>query len=278
MGNFSPELCGVTELPDGVSKKLGRIANTSQKGLGGIPEIADPDHEIFELGLSHATINVVLNALISDRPRPNFEKVLFEGEAVLSEPWFFCRDGSAPFSCSGKNGITVTGILLVSNQRNSPMVHPESESRGKFVMPNLREPRGTAQYLTALRVLGNHFTQPGYRISNWVVHNEFDQAGTWTNMGDQPVDRYLESYSRSARLIYSTMRGARSSLSCFHLSNSSLDEERVFRGLGPTRCARCWSASRKWRRLKATTSGALPIIRIQEICAIRTRGKMRAQK
>ena len=204
-GEFLSRAVWVTKLADGVSKKLGRIANTSQKGLGGIPEIADPDHEIFELGLSHATINVVLNALISDRPRPNFEKVLFEGKPFYLNRGFLQRR-QRTVQLLRKNGITVTAILLVSNQRDSPMVHPESESRGKFVMPNLREPHGTAQYLTALRVLGNHFTQPGYRISNWVVHNEFDQAGTWTNMGDQPVDRYLESYSRSARLIYSTMR------------------------------------------------------------------------
>ena len=204
-GEFLSRAIWVTELAENTAKKIGRISSASQKGLGGIPDIADPKHEIFELGLSHATINVVLNALISDRPRPKFEKVLFEGKTFYLNRGYLQRR-QRTVQLLRKNGIAVTAILLVSNQRDSPMVHPESESRGKFVMPNLREPRGTLQYLTALRVLGNHFTQPGVRVSNWVVHNEVDQAGTWTNMGDQPLDRYLESYSRSARLIYATMR------------------------------------------------------------------------
>src|SRR5690606_28993610 len=33
-----------------------------------------------------------------------------------------------------------------------------------------------------------------------------DQAGVWTNMGEQPLPRYLETYMRSARLVYHTAR------------------------------------------------------------------------
>lgn len=204
-GEFLSPSTWVTELAKGTAKKLGRIETNSQKGLGGIPEISDPDHEIFELGLSHATVNVVLNSLISDRPRPGFEKLNFAGKTFYLNRSFLQRR-QRTVQLLRKNGIAVTAILLVANQPGSPMVHPEAETRGKFAMPNLRDPRGAAQYLLALQVLGNHFTQPGCRISNWVVHNEVDQAGTWTNMGDQPLDRYLESYHRSARLIHATMR------------------------------------------------------------------------
>jgi hypothetical protein len=43
-------------------------------------------------------------------------------------------------------------------------------------------------------------------VSNWILHNEIDQAATWTNMGAQPLARYLETYARSARLTHHTAR------------------------------------------------------------------------
>lgn len=189
----------------GVAKNLPKLEAKSQKGLGGIPLITSDEHEIFELGIKHATINVVLNALLSDRPRPGMEKIVFEGTSYfLNRRFLQQREATVRHLCN--QGIIVTAILLIGNQAESALTHPEAEPRGIFAMPNLKTEDGAKYYRAALYVLGNHFTQPGKRIANWVIHNEIDQGGTWTNMGDQPMARYLETYHRSARLVYQAMR------------------------------------------------------------------------
>lgn len=190
---------------DGVAPDRARLAGRSQKGLGGIPMIATPDHEIFELGIHHATVNVVLDGLLSDRPSPGREKILFEGRPYYLNRSFL-RARQTTVRHLREKDIVVTAILLVGNRDGSTLTHPEAEPRGIFAMPNLATERGADLYRAALHVLGNHFTRPGTRISNWVIHNEVDQAGTWTNMGDQPLARYLETYHRSARLVHQAMR------------------------------------------------------------------------
>ena len=193
------------EIDTGLAKKLPKLEAESQKGLGGIPRITSDDHEIFELGIRHATVNIVLNALLSDRPRQGFDKITFEGVPFyLNRRFLQQHETTVRHLC--EQGILVSAILLVGNQEDSSLTHPEAEPRGTFAMPNLKTERGTQYYRAALQVLGNHFTQPGKRFVNWIIHNEIDQAGTWTNMGDQPMARYLETYHRSARLVYQTMR------------------------------------------------------------------------
>ncbi len=190
---------------DGVAKNLPELKAPHQKGLGGIPLITSQDHEIFELGISHATVNFVVDALLSHQPRPGNEKIMFEGKPYyLNRNFLKQREMTVENLC--EKNIIVTAILLVGNHGNSIMTHPEAEARGIFAMPNLKQGAGADLYRAALHVIGNHFNQPKKRIVNWVIHNEIDQAGTWTNMGDQPLARYLETYHRSARLVYQTMR------------------------------------------------------------------------
>ncbi|MEM1443632.1 MAG: DUF5722 domain-containing protein, partial [Verrucomicrobiota bacterium] len=192
-------------IEEGVAKALPKLTADHQKGLGGIPTIATQDHEIFELGIQHATVNFVVNALLSDQPRPGNEKIVFEGrEYFLNRKFLQQREATVSHLCS--EGILVTAILLVGNHGDTALTHPEAEPRGTFAMPNLKTERGADLYRAALHVIANHFSQPKKRIINWVIHNEVDQAGTWTNMGDQPLARYLETYHRSARIVYQTMR------------------------------------------------------------------------
>lgn len=190
---------------EGVAKDLPELKSNHQKGLGGIPLITSPDHEIFELGIGHATVNFVVDALLSDKPRPGNEKIMFEGRPYYMNRKFL-REREMTVSNLCSQNVIVTAILLVGNHGNSIMAHPEAEARGTYAMPNLKNGEGADLYRAALHVIGNHFNQPEKRIVNWVIHNEVDQAGTWTNMGEQPLARYLETYHRSARLVYQTMR------------------------------------------------------------------------
>lgn len=189
----------------GVARSLPKLTAPHQKGLGGIPPIPQADHVLFELGIRHATINVVLSSLVSDTAKPGFEAFTVDGR-----DWFANAPALHHLETTVRHlhakEVLVSAILLVPNQAGRPMTHPEAEPRGIYSMPNLAEAEGSAHYRAAIHLLGERFCQPDCRIINWILHNEIDQAGVWTNMGDQPLPRYLDSYLRSTRLVYHTMR------------------------------------------------------------------------
>lgn len=189
----------------GFAPALPEIATKSQKGIGGVPNIASDDHPLFELGVDHATVNIVLTSLLSPAKTGDGVPWVFEGTTYyLNEN--FLRDKDATIKRLRENDIVLTCILLVGNQRNSRMKHPESEPRGIFAMPDLATEAGAKYYRAAISFITERYSHPGRRISNWVLHNEIDQHGTWTNMGDQPLPRYLETYARSARITYLSAR------------------------------------------------------------------------
>ena len=189
----------------GVAADLPKLTAPHQKGLGGIPAMPQPDHVLFELGIRHATINLVLSPMLSASPKPGFTPFSVDGrEWFANEP--FLKGLETTVRHLNAKDVLVSGILLVPNHAGKPMTHPEAEPRGIYAMPNLAEAEGAAHYRAAIHLLAERFTRPDCRIINWILHNEIDQAGVWTNMGDQPLARYLESYLRSTRLVYHTMR------------------------------------------------------------------------
>ncbi len=193
-----------TAVPAGQAA-LSKAVAGSQKGIGGVPVINRDDHPIFELGVHHATVNVVIDALMSRtrgrgrRPWPFEDQTYYINEGFLRG-----KDVTIRRLCA--NDIGVTCILLVGNRKGGELKHPEAEARGVFAMPDLTTEAGAHHYRAAVSFLSQRYSRPERRIANWVVHNEVDQAGTWTNMGDQPLARYLEAYHRSARIVYHTAR------------------------------------------------------------------------
>jgi len=197
-----------------VGGNLPRLTCSHPKGLGGIHHLSGPDHEIFQLGIGHATLNIVLNSLLRDSPAkghipwPSEGRTYYVNQGLLHQ-----LDHNLKLLSS--KGIIVSAILLVGNHRHadgrphSLMTHPEAEARGIFSIPNLTSEASTRLYAASLRLLAERYNGtssiPG-RISQWIMHNEVDQAGTWTSMGDQPLHRYLETYLRSVRLIHHTAR------------------------------------------------------------------------
>ena len=197
----------------GVTRDLEKRTAEGIKGLGGIPAL-DPDHEIFELGIGHATVNMVLNGVLSSQPKPRWEPWVFEGKKWYLNRGLLNRLDRNVRLLSDR-GIVVSAILLVGNGRDedgrphSKMVHPEALPAGKFAMPNLAEPEGAHAYRAVIHLLTERYTRESAehgRVSNWIIHNEIDQSGTWTTMGDQPLARYLETYVRSARLVHHSAR------------------------------------------------------------------------
>jgi Family of unknown function (DUF5722) len=206
--------CWPTEASAELGGSLPRMKSDHPKGLGGVPPLHRADHEIFQLGIGHVTLNMVLNALLRDSPAPGHVPWTCEGrEYYCNEALLHSTDATLRHLQARK--IIVSCILLVGNHRHadgtphSLLSHPEAGVRGIFSMPNLTSEASVRLYGAAVRLLAERYDgsprSPG-RISNWILHNEVDQAGTWTNMGDQPLARYLESYQRSARIVHHTAR------------------------------------------------------------------------
>ncbi len=194
-----------------VGRKLPRLSAPHPKGIG-VPPLNRADHELFSLGLRHATVNIVVTALLRDTPAPGWQPWAFEGKT-----WFrnerALQGHDTTLRLLAQNDILVSAILLVPNGRHpdgsphSALVHPEAEARGIYSIPNLAGEHGARCYRAALHLMAERWSQPdGPRVSNWILHNEIDQAATWTNMGAQPLARYLETYLRSARLTHHTAR------------------------------------------------------------------------
>lgn len=226
----------------GVQRKLDKLVGRDQKGLGGIPNNSDePNHQIYDLGLSHATINIVVNGLIRDRPAKGFERRKFEGRTVYVHE-IKLRQYDRRLQRLRENDIVASMILLVVNrghkegQRVDPMVHPEAEAEGKFAMPNFATAEGAFWYRAIMHELAERFTRVGPkagRVTNWIMHNEVDQSGTWTNMGAQPIERYVETYMRSARTVHQMTRQydphSRVFISLTHYWNKISAGKHVFR-------------------------------------------------
>ena len=136
----------------GIAADLLNLTAPHPKGLAGVPSIANGGHEIFELGIRHATVNLVVSSLISSSKKPGFEPFLFEGcEWFLNAGYLGQTERTVQQLCAKE--IIVSGILLVGNHAGSPMTHPEAEPRGIYSIPNLAEPEGTAHYRAAMHLL-----------------------------------------------------------------------------------------------------------------------------
>lgn len=196
-----------------VGRKLPRLTAPHQKGIG-VPAIADPNHEIFDLGIRHATINVVIHALIRDTPAADWTPWPFEGRRYYVNEKALQRHDETLRLLAARD-IIASAILLVGNGRHpdgtphSTLTHPEAEARGIYSIPNLTAEPPTQFYRAALHLMAERWSREdgaNGRFSNWILHNEIDQGATWTNMGAQPLARYLETYMRSARLMHHSAR------------------------------------------------------------------------
>ena len=104
---------------------------------------------------------------------------------------------------AGEMDLVVSAIILC--QTNSIFKDPENKG-GNYTMPNLTTAKAFNLYAAALEHMASTHCTPGNRISHWIMHNEVDFANEWTNMGDQPMLRYLDRYIKSMRICYNIAR------------------------------------------------------------------------
>lgn len=104
---------------------------------------------------------------------------------------------------AGEMDLVVSAIILC--QTNSIFKDPENKG-GNYTMPNLTTAKAFNLYAAALEHMASTHCTPGNRISHWIMHNEVDFANEWTNMGDQPMMRYLDRYIKSMRICHNIVR------------------------------------------------------------------------
>lgn len=104
---------------------------------------------------------------------------------------------------ASETGLVVSAIILC--QTNSIFKDPENAG-GNYTMPNLTTAKAFNLYAAALEHMASTHCTQGNRISHWIMHNEVDFANEWTNMGDQPMMRYLDRYIKSMRICYNIAR------------------------------------------------------------------------
>ena len=104
---------------------------------------------------------------------------------------------------AGKMDLVVSAIILC---RTDNIFKDPENTGGNYTMPNLTTAKAFNMYAAALEHMASTHWQPGKRISHWIMHNEVDYASEWTNMGDQPMMRYLDRYIKSMRVCYNIVR------------------------------------------------------------------------
>jgi hypothetical protein len=174
----------------------------TKKGMGGVTLNAIAG-ELEEMGIEHVTINIVLNRLFQTAAGPDTLPHVFEGRTYpVNKNVLAATDKTLSYF---SRFADVSAILLVAIPKNggarSPLAHPEAGAPGIFAMPDLTTPEGAHAYRAALAFLAERYAGGANgRITHWILHNEIDQAFTWTNMGEQPMDVVMDHYVRSMRI------------------------------------------------------------------------------
>lgn len=174
-----------------------------KKGVGAGPNNTAYYNDFKELNLHSITANIVLNAFLlksySDGTTVyNYGgKVYYINNSAINQIDEMMKKAQ-------EQGIIVNAILLTTT--GSVFNDPENNG-GYYTMPNMTTAGAVNDYAAALNYLAKRYSSGTYgRIHNWIMHNEVDMGSDWTNMGDQPMMRYLDRYVKSMRMAYNILR------------------------------------------------------------------------
>lgn len=184
-------------------RAMPRLRPANKKGLAGFGYKAGIyDEDLKELGIASATVNLPLGGLLNPSP----------GNAIhfthQGRDWRFSASAVQAFDRDirllTKKNIVVSAILLVNNTAGV-LVHPDYDPAGIYSMANLSSREGADAYRALIAFLAERYSRPNKEfgwISHWIVFNEVDYGWVWTNMGEQPMPVYLDTYHRALRLTW----------------------------------------------------------------------------
>lgn len=178
----------------------------TKKGLGGFirnNNVSDLD----DLGISSVTINILLNSIVNTVQSGNYTlEHKYGGVTYYMDKGNVASFDKVMAECS-RRGIVVSAILLnrqsdTNSKATALMKHPENDG-GNYSMPNLTAANAVNVYAAVLDFLAKRYSSGTYgRIHHWIMHNEVDAQKEWTNMGDQPEWRYMDTYVKSMRICH----------------------------------------------------------------------------
>lgn len=149
------------------------------------------------------TMNIVLSAVMQLNKTSGNTAYMYGGKTYYINTSEIERMDKV-LKAAYKKDIIVSGILLATS--DSYFKDPECEG-GYYTMPNMTTPEAVNRYAAVLNYLAKRYSKGTYgRIHHWIMHNEVDMGSTWTNMGNQPVNRYLDRYIKSMRMCYNIVR------------------------------------------------------------------------
>ncbi len=182
-----------------------------KKGLGGF-FMNGFTSDLDDLGIKSVTVNIVCNQLISTTAGlfGNAEEYKYGGKTYYINKSSIANHDNTFKECY-KRGIVTSAILLFTPTSpdawtTKALCHPDYNA-GYYTMPNMTTPEGVNTYAAIIAYLANRYNTATYgRINHWIMHNEVDMGSEWTNMGDQPVNIYMDAYVKSMRLVYNIVR------------------------------------------------------------------------
>ena len=182
----------------------------NKKGIGGFG--ADrPISDVADLGLSAATVNIVLNSLFATTPGPNRSAFPYGGRTWYAEDRNIASLDRT-LQATAQHHLVVSAIILLGQGGNAPpdsfshrIAHPDADPSGIFVMPNVSSEDGLTAYAAALDYLAHRYSRPDTkygRIHHWILHNEVNAGWIWTNAGEKTPLLYTDLYQRSMRVAH----------------------------------------------------------------------------
>lgn len=203
--------CDVTIENNAASRLAPPPKLLAAKGLTCVTSRFTPS-QLHDLGLQHASVNILLSGLVSRSAREGWPTMKRAGTT-----WWInenrLRALDRHIQVINEAGAVAAGILLIrapadDGKRVDVLPHPESSSAGTYAMPNLTTAESVELYAATLDVLAKRYSGQldNGRIDHWIVHNEVDYGWQWTNMGFQPMELFMDHYVRSMRLVDSAVR------------------------------------------------------------------------
>ena len=204
----SQTLCSHARYADEIKavRNPAAMAPKTKKGLGGFV-VNNNLSDLDELGITSVTVNIVLNSMVNTVRSGNYMiQRQYGGVTYYMNSGYASQLDKIMSECR-KRGIVVSAIILnrqsdTNSNATALLRHPECDG-GNYSMPNLTSPEGANVYAAVLDFLADRYSTDAYgRIHHWILHNEVDFGKEWTNMGDQPEFRFMDSYVRSMRICH----------------------------------------------------------------------------
>lgn len=191
-----------SDVSGAAERDMPRLIPANKKGLGGValkPGIFEKD--LSDLGITASTVNFSLGSIMQRSSNPI--EYIHQGK-----PYTFNGDAMKEFdkkiSWMTANDIVVSAILLVDNNAEQ-LIHPDYNTAGIYSMANMTTQESTDAYRAVVSFLAERYSRPNREhgwISHWIVFNEVDYGWIWTNMGEQPMPLYMDSYNKAMRLTW----------------------------------------------------------------------------